>query len=858
MSVLDEVSPATLADASAAMARDFAGTVTPTGFDENFGAAWDYAWSETQSISREAALHDAWQRRVDAVQAATGERLANPRLALPSVGAGEFGQETDPEATRAAAEAETAAKVAKLRDRFPDLPEATPEAVRAEVRDNARKVRAWLGQTQAGATFLGDVGGVAGGLAAAALDPPNIIAMTLGAPAGVSFLTGALAEAGINAFVEATNQPAVARFKAELGVDYGAGDIAQAIGGAALGGASFYGLARLVSGAVRAALRAGRIADTPETRAALGTVEGAADLAEANPFPKGAAGEAAHDGALAAADQLVRGEVGPRDGLARIEEATAGETPRRTDTAGTVLGGVKEQVTVAPARSASAPAAADNLHGVVFAFKPAELQIDAKLFQFKAGGDTAGVTDRLAGVTEWDPVKAGQILVYEYRDGRRFAADGHQRVGLARRIAENDPGQNVTLYGQVLREADGITPEQARATAAMKNVAEGTGTAIDAAKVLRVDPKRLRELPPQSALVRTARDLVQLSDDAFLMVVNEVVPPHYAAIVGRLAAGKPELQSALMTLLAKTDPSNLVQAEAIVRQGIEAGVATRKEATLFGEETIAESLYVERAKVLDRALKALRQDRRVFDTLARNKQTIEAAGNVLSTDENTRRAVADAQALQTLQALANRRGPVADALNAAARRARDERGYAGAVADFVAAVRSAVERGDLDGLPAGRSGSGVQAANEGGAGAGQADLLGLAATRDPTPELAELGLFPNRTDPAAEPLRELVTGDAGRPIEPARFDPDLERPGERPADQAPVEAAVVTEARRAVAVADFRVDVERPRADGNPEITERTARELLDDADAEAKAAKEVEGCAASVAGNTEGGGNGD
>ena len=32
----------------------------------------------------------------------------------------------------------------------------------------------------------------------------------------------------------------------------------------------------------------------------------------------------------------------------------------------------------------------------------------------------------------------------------------------------------------VLREVDGITPEQARARAALKNIAEGTGTATDA------------------------------------------------------------------------------------------------------------------------------------------------------------------------------------------------------------------------------------------------------------------------------------------------------------------------------------------------------------------------------------------
>ena len=60
-----------------------------------------------------------------------------------------------------------------------------------------------------------------------------------------------------------------------------------------------------------------------------------------------------------------------------------------------------------------------------------------------------------------------------------------------------------------------ISPEEARVIAAMKNIAEGTGTSIDAAKVLRVEPGRLSELPPRSELVRQARDMMALSDEAF-------------------------------------------------------------------------------------------------------------------------------------------------------------------------------------------------------------------------------------------------------------------------------------------------------------------------------------------------------
>ena len=191
----------------------------------------------------------------------------------------------------------------------------------------------------------------------------------------------------------------------------------------------------------------------------------------------------------------------------------------------------------------------DNLNNEVFKFDPDNLQVDAKLFQFKAGGDAQGVTDALQGVKKWDPIKSGQIVVYEYADGRQFIADGHQRLGLAKRLKAE--GQDVTLYGMKIREVDGFTPAYARVTAALKNIAEGTGTAVDAAKVLRVDPSKISELPPRSNLVKQARAVVNLTDELFGMVVNDVVPAKFAAVVGRLIPDDSALQEAAMRVLAR-------------------------------------------------------------------------------------------------------------------------------------------------------------------------------------------------------------------------------------------------------------------------------------------------------------------
>ncbi|NCW68601.1 MAG: hypothetical protein EBV86_08525 [Marivivens sp.] len=99
----------------------------------------------------------------------------------------------------------------------------------------------------------------------------------------------------------------------------------------------------------------------------------------------------------------------------------------------------------------------------------------------------------------------------------------------------------------------------ARVIAAVKNIKEGTGTAIDAAKILRDAPERAGELPPRSALVQQARGLMLLDDETFGAIINGVVPANYGAIVGKLIPEDVGLQKNAIQVLAKTDPANEMQ-----------------------------------------------------------------------------------------------------------------------------------------------------------------------------------------------------------------------------------------------------------------------------------------------------------
>ena len=493
----------------------------------------------------------------------------------------------------------------------------------------------------------------------------------------------------INAGAGAISEVEVAKWYKELDLEYTFEDFVKnvslnaAIGGALpLAGAGIRLTARQAEKAFNVLSSKIRRPLSSEDEALIDALNNQADIENSNPL------------------------TAPDENQALLEHQNRLETAERA-----IVNNVLPKMSVEPNSNISTSQLSDNLDGVLFKFNPNEISVDAKTFQFKEGGDEFGVSERLQGITTWDKYKAGVVTVYEYADGSLTIADGHQRLGLAKRILSQDPSQDVKVIGYKLREVDGITPEEARVIAAMKNIAEGTGTSIDAAKVLRVDPSRLSELPPRSELVRQARDMMALSDAAFGAVVNNVIPAKYGAIVGRLIDDQ-ELQTAAIEVLAKADPSNAFQAEAIVRQVKGAGSEQVKQISLFGEEIVTESFYVERAKVLDRAFKELRRDKAAFETLVRNSERLEAEGNILAKTANERKASTDAQTIALLQTLANRKGPLSDALNDAARTARETNSYVAPTSGFIDAIRGSIKSGDFDRLSSGDVGRSVDGPTE--------------------------------------------------------------------------------------------------------------------------------------------------
>ena len=119
------------------------------------------------------------------------------------------------------------------------------------------------------------------------------------------------------------------------------------------------------------------------------------------------------------------------------------------------------------------------------------------------------------------------------------------------------------------------------------------------------------------------------ADPAFDMVVSGGVKPEHAATVGEQVKD-PARHVGMLTEMAKAGMGSEQHARLYVQQALAAPEFHETTGSLFGTETNVRSLLAERAKVLDKAMSALKTDKRIFGLLEREAGTIEAAGNKLS------------------------------------------------------------------------------------------------------------------------------------------------------------------------------------------------------------------------------------
>jgi hypothetical protein len=291
-------------------------------------------------------------------------------------------------------------------------------------------------------------------------------------------------------------------------------------------------------------------------------------------------------------------------------------------------------------------------------------KVDPKRFQFKLGAKlTGGVSDQFKDVDVFDPIKGLEVLGWQDKSGDIWIVDGHHRLGIAKKT------KHPALRSFILREADGVTAEMARAIGALNNLSAGKGTAVDAAKLFRDTDLTLEELkkqgvPTTGAIIRQGMGMKDLSDHVFRLVVNDRLPANFAAVIGENVQGD-DLQKQVADLILEGEVDTVRQAELLAKTITSAPVLTEKEQTLFGFETSEKSLYAERAKILANVEQTLKRNKKVFATLSEQSGLIEGKGNILAKDVNLAEKERAAEVLFLLEKFANAKGPVAEALNEA-------------------------------------------------------------------------------------------------------------------------------------------------------------------------------------------------
>lgn len=554
-----------------------------------------------------------------------------------------------------------------------------------------------------------------GGIGAGFTDPVNLATMPVGAAARLGIIATMAVEATINGALEGAMTPARNRYLEAIGQEdesilmnilVGAG-FGATVGGmvkavpmgaraveAQIPGGDGRALAREMNRALadnpNLYAQIGSVLQTPQTRRAFVTSLTKSDDPEI----------------ASMAQAAMRDLEDTEAAVSNPEPAALKEDETRAQEAFTAANdGVEPTI---PDRPITAVPRGSILNGVIEEVRAAELEIMPETFQFKSDADSTGVTEKLRKVEEWDTSLAGIAVVYEFADGTRAIVDGHQRTSLARRIMERDPAQDIKMAAVVFREADGYSTLYARERAAIKNISEAADgmtlkMARDAAKVLRINPDALRNLPAGKGIAR-AQQLGRLSDDAFSLVINDVVPDNIASLVGKLVED-PNLHMAMMRLMERTKPATTAQAEAILRQALSAPITREVTEDLFGAQEITESLFVERAKVLERAMRILREDDRTFKVLIERQQAIEGAGaNKLDAQTNADMKKMIEQALYAVDKLAYRAGPISEALDDGAKTYKGNGRLGDSASRVVSAIRDELERNGLGGANAGDAG----------------------------------------------------------------------------------------------------------------------------------------------------------
>ena len=241
------------------------------------------------------------------------------------------------------------------------------------------------------------------------------------------------------------------------------------------------------------------------------------------------------------------------------------DTGRATEEDKARLADAKEEQAVLEELAASVPEEEKDTvsgKGTVRRLKVADIKVDPKRFQFKTGTDASGVerSNELTG--DWDDKTAGNLYVWQDKNGDYYVVNGHHRLDLAKRKGVEE------INAIVEREADGVTEEEAKRNGVMINIRDGQGSVEDYARFIHAH-KMTEGQARAEGFFRGRKGgrgwqgwlIGSVASEAlYSEFINGGIPADKAAAIAEVAKGDEGLEAASIRLAATMDVASLQEA----------------------------------------------------------------------------------------------------------------------------------------------------------------------------------------------------------------------------------------------------------------------------------------------------------
>jgi hypothetical protein len=272
----------------------------------------------------------------------------------------------------------------------------------------------------------------------------------------------------------------------------------------------------------------------------------------------------------------------------------------------------------------------------------ADIGANPERFQFRLDYGEGGQTSDRPVIEKWNPDLGKGVWVWQDKAGKMWVADGHHRLARAKKLGVED--MSVELY----READGVSAEQIRALAALKNISQpGGAKAIDVMEFVALHPQKAKALedagvPMTLASVAKGIRLANLPQVARREVIKGDLPEGKAAIVGDAFGKNQDIGFEMLKGLRNnkrwqrmTEPQFEVLARMLTEIASKAGPAKKAQAGLFGAIP-ADYALEDKAELVGSLTSAMRKEVSVLRLASkpRHQDSLKSYGNIIKAQSN--------------------------------------------------------------------------------------------------------------------------------------------------------------------------------------------------------------------------------